>query len=261
MKRILLLYIMVLLLPSLCRAQITYFVEANSKLEEDNDFWFNDVGNRGGEGIVLDGVFIKSGIGIDWHLVENADTSLCPVRYPVWIKGVGNRNDSVLLACPPGKTKEGYVMIGGMKCSILSFFHYMKEEYKLVSLEDIRKKDFPDVKGNVVYMINKFFIEFYMLKCNSCIFFYIVFKMLGLKNQQVFCLVCCIVIIVSNFFYICLIFIENIRRKAVIYIVSIKLFFYLPQLSRHIKLVSTKSLLIHLCIFQDVIVYQYSVHD
>lgn len=158
MKRILLLYIMVLLLPSLCRAQITYFVEANSKLEADNDFWFNDVGNRGGEGIVLDGVFIKSGIGIDWHLVENADTSLCPVRYPVWIKGVGNRNDSVWLACSPGKTKEGYVMIGGMKCSILSFFHYMKEDYKLVSLEDIRKKDFPDVKGNVVYMINKFFI-------------------------------------------------------------------------------------------------------
>ena len=27
-----------------------------------------------------------------------------------------------------------------------------------MSLEDIRKKDFPDVKGNVVYMINKFFI-------------------------------------------------------------------------------------------------------
>ena len=79
-----------------------------------------------------------------------------------------------------------------------------------------------------LFMINKFFIEFYMLKCNSFIFVYIVLKMLGLKNQQVLRLVCCIVIIVSNFFYICLIFIENILRKVVIYIVSIKLYFYVP---------------------------------
>lgn len=152
MKRLLFLCITLAVLGT-CKAQYNYFIDPNSAEERYNDYQFN---NR--RDVVLDGVYIKNGIGIDWHQVQRADTSMYPVRYPCWIRGIGSRNDSLFLECRPSETKEKYVMIGGTKCRYLTFYHYMKENYKLVSLEDIRREYMPDYKGKVVYMINKFLI-------------------------------------------------------------------------------------------------------
>lgn len=136
-------------------SQVSYYHDANESWESSNDYEFNRI-SRGDYGMPLDGVFIKNDIGIDRYYEVCPDTTDNPVRYPFWIKGIGAQNDSLHIeAC----MKDGGINVGGVKCDMgLYHLRYSKPRYRLLSLEEIHRKHFPKLKGNVVYMINKFFI-------------------------------------------------------------------------------------------------------
>lgn len=105
---------------------------------------------------VVNGVVVKSDIGLDRRYLEPVEP-----QFPMWIKGIGSRNDSVYIESRDvfDKTKgPGYVMIGNVKCYGMNFYTYKKKGCKLMSLDEYRRKYYPQLKGDVVYMINKFFI-------------------------------------------------------------------------------------------------------
>ena len=136
-------------------SQVSYYRDANDSWEGSNDYEFNRI-NRGDYGMTLDGVFIKNDIGIDRYYEVSPDTTDTPVRYPFWIRGIGSRNDSLRVEAG---TKDADINVGGVKCDMgLYHLRYSKQRYRLLSLDEVRRKYFPKLKGDVVYMINKFFI-------------------------------------------------------------------------------------------------------
>ena len=151
---------MVILLFALALAgkgysQVSYYRDANDSWEGSNDYEFNRI-NRGDYGMTLDGVFIKNDIGIDRYYEVSPDTTDNPVKFPFWIKGIGPQNDSLRVEAG---MKDADINVGGVKCDMgLYHLRYSKPRYRLLSLEEVRRKYFPKLKGNVVYMINKFFI-------------------------------------------------------------------------------------------------------
>lgn len=116
---------------------------------------------------VVDGYVVKSTIGLDSRYLKCLDREPDYAKYPVWLKGIGERNDSIYVESEDvfeseDDFKDGYIKLSGKKCEDLSFYTYNKKNYTLVSLDEIRHKYYPKLKGDVVYMINKHFIMNYV---------------------------------------------------------------------------------------------------
>ncbi len=136
--------------------------------QDPNDSWdtewtytFNRLTPSSKNVDVVDGILVKSTIGLDRRYLVDTDTTDTPVRFPMWVKGVGNNNDSVYVAKNPDMIEDenAYVMFGSMKCNGgVDVYRYTKENYRLISLDEVKRKYYPNLKGDVLYMINKHFI-------------------------------------------------------------------------------------------------------
>ncbi len=135
--------------------------------QDPNDSWdtgwtytFNRLTPSSKNVDVVDGILVKSTIGLDRRYLVDPDTTDTPVRFPMWVKGVGNKNDSVYVEHPDmEEVKKGYIMFGNMRCSGgVDVYRYTKENYHLISLDEVKRKYYPKLEGDVVYMINKHFI-------------------------------------------------------------------------------------------------------
>lgn len=139
--------------------------------QDPNDSWdtswtytFNRLNPTAKYASVVNGILVKSTIGLDRHYFVDPDTTDSPVRFPMWVKGVGNNNDSVYVAENPDMAEDenAYVMFGNMKCNGgVDVYRYTKENHRLVSLDELRRKCYPKLEGDVLYMINKHFIMVY----------------------------------------------------------------------------------------------------
>lgn len=138
--------------------------------QDPNDSWdsvwdisFNHLNPTAKYADLVNGILVKSTIGLDSHYLVNPDTTDTPVRFPMWVKGVGSNNDSVYVETSDmKKIKKGYIMFGNMKCNgDVSVYRYTKENYHLISLDEVKQKYYPNLEGDVVYMINKHFIMVY----------------------------------------------------------------------------------------------------
>lgn len=120
--------------------------DANDELGRQTDMEFND----SKEAVFVNGVFVKSLIGIDIDGTKATSVKKEECKSPLKINGV-SYDRTCSITCP--KTPN------------------------FVTLADIQKKYCPQVKGKVVFMINKFFItrdtesykldKDYILKCES----------------------------------------------------------------------------------------------
>ena len=123
--------------------------DMNEMREINTDLEFN----TSRRGVLLDGQFIKSDIGIDLYETEGEGHSKRP-NAPFWIKRIGVSNDSIFVDKPQPDT----IRIHNLQLMDLYEYHYNKENVKLVTLDEVRQEFFPETKGKCVYMINKFFI-------------------------------------------------------------------------------------------------------
>ena len=130
--------------------------DVNESMESEDDYEYNRVRNSDW-GCTVNGVFTKRLIGIDQHLLVDMDSTAAPWRYPHMVRGIGSRNDSLMVTENPQKT-DGGVKIGGLKVRSLDNFIYQKKNARFVTLDEIRRDRFPKLKGRCIYMINKFFI-------------------------------------------------------------------------------------------------------
>ena len=119
--------------------------DLNERMEYMTDREFNDWPVC----YMLDGVFIKSGIGLNQYKVTKKR-----IEAPFMIKKIGEKEDSVHV----DTDYPDSVRIGETTYHEFYDYHSTGDTMKLVSLEDLRKEIFPDVEGPYVYMINKFFI-------------------------------------------------------------------------------------------------------
>lgn len=143
---ILMMLLMQMAAAECARAQYAMPRDPNEQLDYMTDYQWN----RWNHGFVLNGKFIKNSIGIDLRYVRVGNPQ--PMIYEI-----GQNNDSVRYTGEPYRNDSVKLLdINGFKCSEISF--YEQNYPNLVSLEQIRKKYCPEVKGRVVYMINKFFI-------------------------------------------------------------------------------------------------------
>ena len=142
-------------------SQERIFWDINSQYDGLSDNCFNRLYPTAKTLVVVDGVSVKSEIGFDYRYLVNLDTTDTPVKYPMWVHGVGKANDSVYVESPDvfdDDKGKGYLMVGSMKCKYMEVYRYEKEDYTLVTLDELRRKIYPDVKGDFLYMINKLFI-------------------------------------------------------------------------------------------------------
>ena len=160
MKKILLLAVCVICSMA-TYSQEKIFGDINSQYDGWSDNCFNRLYPTAKTLVVVDGVSVKSEIGFDYRYLVNLDTTDTPVKYPMWVHGVGKANDSVYVESPDvfdDDKGKGYLMVGSMKCKYMEVYRYEKEDYTLVTLDELRRKIYPDVKGDFLYMINKLFI-------------------------------------------------------------------------------------------------------
>ena len=156
MKKILLLAVCVICSMA-AYSQERIFWDINSQYDGLSDNCFNRLYPTAKTLVVVDGVSVKSEIGFDYRYLVNLDTTDTPVKYPMWVHGVGKANDSVYVESPDvfdDDKGKGYLMVGSMKCKYMEVYRYEKEDYTLVTLDELRRKIYPDVKGDFLYMIN-----------------------------------------------------------------------------------------------------------
>lgn len=141
-------------------AQVIVFPYEPTNEEETNPRditpleFFSDIGlknTRTGE--VIDGVFIGPlRIGIDERKIKRdwaADA-------PFLLRGIGPNNDSLLI-----KSYEelGDTVVGGHAFPYFHLVHFRSTEpIELVTFDELRKEYFPNVRGPVVYTINKYIV-------------------------------------------------------------------------------------------------------
>lgn len=105
----------------------------------------------------LNGEFVGPyAIGIDNYAyeIDNSTRQKGGLRMPFTIRGIGKTNDSLVVTS--WERGVSYYIRGHDICG---FTNYKSEHpVKLLSLEDIRKEYCPQVEGDVLYMVNKFFI-------------------------------------------------------------------------------------------------------
>ena len=92
-------------------------------------------------------------IGIDMNATEYK--RLDP---PFMIRGIGPNRDSLLFDSKNLLDHDKPYLINGKRYDSFSSRISTKGPVRLVTLEEVRRKYFPEVKGNCIYMINKFFI-------------------------------------------------------------------------------------------------------
>ncbi len=136
---------------SFANAQYRVVHDPGEQFEYMTDYQWNSW-NRG---FIVDGVFVKNSIGVYTEYLKEKYIS-----YPLTIRGVGTENDSVVVEKNPRDTEQNYVSIKGFRCTQFTNYETTKNYLKgdLRTLDEVRKRYCPDVKGKVVYMINKFFI-------------------------------------------------------------------------------------------------------
>lgn len=162
----------VMLFPLVAYGQekLAYFYDINDDDGRRSDTFFNKIGKKYEYSCkVIDGQMVKELIGIDRHYIVDPDSTENPARFPMWIKGIGANNDSVLIS---GRYKTGVdeygdecnvpMNIGGTEYRCVNVWHYTKKNYRLLSLDEVRQLycgHWEEVtKENCLYMINKFFI-------------------------------------------------------------------------------------------------------
>ena len=153
MKKILLLAVCVICSMA-TYSQEKIFGDINSQYDGWSDNCFNRLYPTAKTLVVVDGVSVKSEIGFDYRYLVNLDTTDTPVKYPMWVHGVGKANDSVYVESPDvfdDDKGKGYLMVGSMKCKYMEVYRYEKEDYTLVTLDELRRKIYPDVKGDFLY--------------------------------------------------------------------------------------------------------------
>ena len=135
---------------SFASAQYRVVHDPGEEFEYMTDYQWNSW-NRG---FIVGGVFAKNSIG-----VYTAGLKEKYIKYPLTIRGGGAENDSVVVEKDPRDTEQNYVSIKGFRC--MQFTNYEPDDPysgELRTLEQVRKRFCPEVKGRVIYMINKFFI-------------------------------------------------------------------------------------------------------
>ncbi len=136
---------------SFASAQYRVVHDPGEEFEYMTDYQWNNW-NRG---FIVDGIFVKNSIGVYTGWLKEKG-----IKYPLTIRGVGTENDSVVVEKNPRDTEQNYVSIKGFRCT--QFTNYETADVHsrgdLRTLDQVRKRFCPDVKGRVVYMINKFFI-------------------------------------------------------------------------------------------------------
>ena len=133
--------------------------DQNHAFEWANDKDFNSFWNWC---FTLDGEFVgPGGLGIDRYSVrvENAVNRPGGLRVPMTVRGIGPERDSLVVEMSPGDMSalnKSYKIRGHRISGFTNFTSDKK--IKLITLDDVRKIYCPDVEGNVLFMINKFFI-------------------------------------------------------------------------------------------------------
>ena len=92
MKKILLLAVCVICSMA-TYSQEKIFWDINSLYDGWSDNCFNRLYPTAKTLVVVDGVSVKSEIGFDYRYLVNPDTTDTPVKYPMWVHGVGKAND------------------------------------------------------------------------------------------------------------------------------------------------------------------------
>lgn len=149
-----------LLLPLLTVAiPVCAHAQCDSEVRDEsyNDYQLNEIGKKARSAITLDSVFMPNTLGIDMHYVVSPDTLGIPIKYPFWVRGIGKANDSLLLWRDPWY-EDAPVMFGNYKCKGIANYRYLKKNYRLMTLDEVREEYCAGLKGDVLYMINKFFI-------------------------------------------------------------------------------------------------------
>ena len=130
-------------------------LDVNEQWESMTDYRFNNFPYA----CMLDGIFIKNDIGINLNDVMDSDTTEFAMKYPFLIRGIGEKNDSLwVLSNPNELDNDDYIEVKGMRCEDLVNFISKKEKVELITLDEVRRRRYPEVDTPCVYMINKFFI-------------------------------------------------------------------------------------------------------
>ncbi len=143
--------------------------DKNHRFESLDDYMFNDE-NWNDWCYTLGGEFIGwYPIGIDCYAVEveSATNAKGGLKLPFMIHGIGPQRDSLRVEKTLREMREENISykIGGKEVRFFTNYKSLKGKVELLTLDEVRQKYAPKVKGPVVYMINKFFImhdaEFY----------------------------------------------------------------------------------------------------
>lgn len=143
-------FIIAMLLPLSVAAQYAPYHPPVENLEYMTDYQWNNWSH----GFMLNGKFVKNLIGLDLGVFKKYEE----IKYPFTITRIGPANDSLVVEKDPMKTEQGYVSIGGFRCNHLTNYDSCGYSVWLMTLDQVREEYFPEVKGKVLYMINKFFI-------------------------------------------------------------------------------------------------------
>lgn len=119
---------------------------SNQNIDPMSDKAFNA---RRGATILNNNVFAKSEVGIDPKSVERVKKE---IKLPLVIRDINDRHDSLVVNQYPF-TINGVEYDYVVQIELKNFKHI-----HLASLEDLKEKRFPDLKGPYVFMINRNFI-------------------------------------------------------------------------------------------------------
>ena len=119
---------------------------SNQNIDPMSDKAFNA---RRGATILNNNVFAKSEVGIDPKSVERVKKE---IKLPLVIRDINDRHDSLVVNQYPF-TINGVEYDYVVQIELKDFKHI-----HLASLEDLKEKRFPDLKGPYVFMIDRNFI-------------------------------------------------------------------------------------------------------
>lgn len=112
-------------------------------------------------GNCVNGIFIgPEPLGIDRDSTDGfIDYDIKKEDYPFLIRGIGLNNDSLLLCQPPARPDT---IINGKPFKYFNIINISKykdgKKINWITLEDIKKKYFPEAKKKCIYTVNKFII-------------------------------------------------------------------------------------------------------
>ena len=141
--------IIVILLPFAAFAQYAPYHPPGEDLEYMTDYQWNNWTR----GFTVDGVFVKNLIGLPLNIVRKKE-----INYPFTITKIGPEKDTMVVSVDPRKTELGYINIRGFRCTQLTDYDSNNTSLCFMTLDEVRETYCPEVKGKVLYMINKFFV-------------------------------------------------------------------------------------------------------